>query len=73
MQSFYRCQGYYSHQLTQLYRYFKDEQILLIPMSQLLTHDKTMKSVFSFLGVDATYAVPHEIIFAGGGVKTLPI
>ncbi len=61
----YRSRGYYSQQLKQLYRYFKSEQVLVIPMSKLLyEHNQTLRSVFSFLGVDVMVNIPQEIIFS---------
>ena len=61
----YRSRGYYSKQLEQLYLHFKSEQVLVLPMRKLLCeHDKTIKTVFSFLGVDSMVSVPQEIIFS---------
>ena len=44
---------------------FKPEQVLVLPMRKLLCeHDKTIKTVFSFLGVDSMVTIPQEIIFS---------
>ena len=61
----YRSRGYYSFQLRELYRYFNPQQVLLIPMTQLLnSHEQTIESTFSFLGVDTSFKVPKELVFS---------
>lgn len=66
----YRSRGYYSRQLASLYRYFNHEQVLILPTSQLMSqHQKTVASVFTFLGVDPSFQVRPEIIFSTGGPK----
>ena len=66
----YRSRGYYSRQLACLYRYFNREQVLILPTSQLMSqHQKTVASVFTFLGVDPSCEVRPEIIFSNSSPK----
>ena len=64
----YRSRGYYSRQLDRIYRCFRSEQILVIPMVNMMhAHDKTLARIFSFLGVDPDVEIPYEIVFSRGG------
>jgi hypothetical protein len=62
----YRSRGYYTRQIEQVLRYFPRHQLLLIRSEDLMQqHDKTLRLVFEFLGVDPDVVIPHEIIFSG--------
>ncbi len=59
----YRRRGQYAAQLERLYRVFPAEQILVLRQLDLLhAHQQTLRSVFSFLGVDPAVEVPESLV-----------
>lgn len=70
----YRSRGLYSRQLKNIYRHFSREQVLVIKAEDLMNrHEKTLKRVFEFLGVDDDVKIPNEIIFSNNHGKTIGI
>ena len=62
----YMDRGLYAAQITNLRRYFSDEQILILENSALKNqHMETLKKIYEFLGVDADYNIPSEKVFSG--------
>ena len=59
----YLSRGRYKSQLTRLYRYVKQSQVLVVQQSQLKSqHQNTLKRVFSFLDLPDE-AIPAKTVF----------
>lgn len=67
----HRCHSYfdrgkYAAQINCVRQHFSDEQILVLDNDALkYQHAETLKKVFEFLAVDASYQVPEESVFSG--------
>lgn len=62
----YVTRGLYATQINHVRQYFSDKQILILESDALKNqHAETLKKVYEFLGVDASYCVPPERVFAG--------
>ena len=68
----YRRRGLYSLQLRNLYRFFDQDQVLIVRTPVLRTrHHEALRRVFAFLGVSERVRIEPEIVFEGerGGRK----
>ena len=64
----YRTRGLYSRQLSELYRFFDHDRVLILRTEDLLRdHDSSLRRVFDFLGVSREVRVPQEVVFQGEG------
>ena len=62
----YRTRGLYSRQLRNLFRYFDQDQVLVVGSRELSErHDEVLARVFAFLGVSEDVHVAPETIFEG--------
>lgn len=63
----YINRGYYTRQIKRFGKYFPTQQLLILNNNDLLTeHYKTLKKIYTFLGVDDIYQISSsEKIFSG--------
>jgi hypothetical protein len=56
--------GFYAHQVRRLFNIFREESCLILLNGDLRTnHEKTLRAVFDFLGVDNSFVPPEASVF----------
>lgn len=69
------CQSFYAHQIERYLEHFPRERLLVLDQADLLAERaRTLRSVFSFLGVDAAYSSAgfEEELFRGNEHRRYP-
>lgn len=70
----YRDRGYYNRQLRHVLSEFKPEQLLVLRTEELRKqHEKTMRQVFSFLGVQHHEVKAREVFSQPASIKEVPV
>ncbi len=60
----YVDRGFYAHQVRRLFNIFGKDQVLVLLSEELRNeHQKTLKHVFEFLGVDSSFVPPQASVF----------
>ena len=60
----YVDRGFYAHQVRRLFNIFGKDQVLVLLSEELRNeHQKTLKRVFEFLGVDSSFVPPQASVF----------
>ncbi|PYK29397.1 MAG: sulfotransferase, partial [Verrucomicrobia bacterium] len=60
----YVDRGFYAHQLRRLFNIFGRENVLVLLSEELRSeHQKTLRNVFEFLGVDSSFVPPEASVF----------
>ena len=64
----YRVRGLYSLQLRNLYRFFDEDQVLIVRSEDLRErHDAVLRRIFAFLGVSGPVRIAPQIVNEGKG------
>src|SRR5437868_13935432 len=60
----YVDRGFYAHQVRRLFNIFGKENVLVLLSEELRNeHQKTLRRVFEFLGVDSSFVPPEATVF----------
>jgi hypothetical protein len=60
----YVDRGFYAQQVRRLFNIFGKENVLVLLSEELrYEHQKTLRSVFEFLGVDSSFVPPEASVF----------
>src|SRR5207248_7971621 len=60
----YVDRGFYAHQVRRLFNIFSKENVLVLLSEELRNeHQKTLRRVFEFLGVDSSFVPPEASVF----------
>ena len=60
----YADRGFYAHQVGRLFKIFGQENVLILLSEELRNeHQKTLRRVFEFLGVDSSFVPPEASVF----------
>ena len=60
----YVDRGFYAHQVRRLFNIFGDDRVLVLLSEELRNaHQKTLRQIFEFLGVDPSFVPPQASVF----------
>jgi len=60
----YVDRGFYAHQVRRLFKIFGEENVLVLLSEELRNeHQKTLRRIFEFLGVDSSFVPPEASVF----------